>query len=125
METVFNDELTGDSISVTKLLDGNKNTVYVVSGDIKSETDSTYSIIKLEDLVGIPKSLKLDSLAFAVQNGLLCLISYRDKKYTIPLEGKGKMELDTFGGLPGHEIDLTLKGTGVFTIFLDISKLGV
>lgn len=125
MESVFADDITGDSISVTKITDGSKNTVFVVSGNIKHKDDSTYSIIKLEELCGSPKSLKLDSAIYAVQSGLLCLLSYKDKPYTIPFEGKGTLPLEKIGGLVGHEIDLTLKGTGHFILFLDITKLGV
>ena len=125
MYTVLNDEATGDSITITKQMDGSKNTVLVVSGNIENEFDSVFSIIDLTTLVGTPTSLRLDNCAFLLESGLKCKITYKDMPYFIPLEGRGKLELDPFGGLAGHEIDMTLEGTGMFFIVLDISKLGV
>lgn len=125
MHKVLQDKLTEDSITVTKQMDGGRNTVLVISGNIQHKDDSTYSVVDLTDLAGSPTSMRLDNCAFVIESGLKCILTYRDMPYCIPLEGRGKVELDAFGGIAGHEIDMTLKGTGMFFIVLDISKLGV
>lgn len=125
MRKTLTNEATQDSITVTKILDGNKNTVLVVSGSIKSEEDSTFDLIEEGQLLGNPKSLRLDSAAFLIEAGLKFIITYKNEPYFLPFEGKGKLELDSFGGLQGHELLGTLVGTGRFFIVLDISKIGV
>lgn len=126
MRKVHIDELTEDSITVTRTLDGGKNTVFAVSGNIKNEQDSTFVPIEIEDLVGNPTSLRLDNLVWLLDNNLTCIISYEDEPYFLPLANRsGRLELDKLGGLKGHQLRFTFKGTGTFMIFLDISKLGV
>jgi hypothetical protein len=121
----MSDKGTKDAISITKHLDGARNTILYVSGNIKSEVDSTFSLVDLEELVGCPKSLRLDNICFLIEDGLRILLSYKDEPYILPLSGKGKVELDPFGGLIGHDMNITLKGVGAFFISIDISKLGV
>lgn len=125
MHKLLLDETTQDSVTISKQMDGGRNTVLVVSGKILHIDDSTYTIIDLESLTGNPTSMRLDNCAFVIESGLKCILTYRDMPYYIPLEGKGKLELDAFGGIVGHELDITLKGTGMFCVILDISKLGV
>lgn len=125
MHKVLRDEATEDCITITKQMDGGRNTILVISGHIKNEDDSTYSVIDLSNLAGCPTSMRLDNCAFLLESGLKCMLTYKDMPYFIPLEGRGKVELDAFGGIAGHEIDMTLKGTGMFFVILDISKLGV
>lgn len=116
---------TGDEINISVINDGPRNTVYLVSGDIKDEQDSTFSILNVAELAGNPTSLRLDSLVFFVESGLKVIFRYKDRPYVFPLEGRGKAELEALGGVVGKEIDMTLKGVGTFLIVIDISKLGV
>ena len=125
MFQVLTHESTGDSIRVTKVADGGKNTVLLVTGTIMSEDDSTFDIIDLKRLAGTPKSMRLDSLVFMVETGLRVLMKYRDEETVLPIEGRSKIDLDYIGGLLGHEIDMVFKGVGSFFIVLDISKIGV
>jgi hypothetical protein len=125
MRTTLTDGLEKNNITITKTGDGAKNTIFVVSGTVLDERDLTYFLIGVDGLQGNPKSLRLDNAAFLVESGLKCIISYKGEPYFLPFEGKGKLELDPFGGLPGHDLSLTVKGTGTFLIVLDISKLGV
>lgn len=125
MKTTLTHESTQDSITVFKLLDGQKNTVIAISGTIVNKEDSDFLPIELNQLGGNPKSLRLDNIAFLVQNGLLVLLTYLDEPYILPIEGKGKLELDKMIGIPGHQLKFTFMGTGSFFIILDISKLGV
>lgn len=125
MRKSLTEDLAKDSITITKTGDGPKNTFLVVSGTVLDERDLTYFLIGLHELAGEPKSLRLDSAAYIIESGLKCIISYKNEPYIIPLEGKGKLELDSFGGLAGHDLQLTVKGQGAFFIMLDISKLGI
>jgi len=125
MRTTLTDALDKNTITITKTGDGAKNTIFVVSGTVLDERDLTYFLVGVEGLQGNPKSLRLDSAAFLIESGLKCIVSYKNEPYFLPFEGKGKLELDHFGGLPGHDLQLTVRGTGTFFIMLDISKLGV
>ncbi len=125
MRNTLNDKGTKDSVTITKHLDGARNTVIYVTGDIKSEIDSTFSLIDLQSLVGSPKSLRLDNMCFLIEDGLRIIVSYKDEPYLLPISGKGKIELDLFGGIVGHDMNITLKGVGSFFLGIDISKLGV
>jgi hypothetical protein len=116
---------TKDSISITLVSDGGKNTVLLVTGTILSEDDSVFDIIDLKHLSGSPTSLRLDGTVFLVESGLKVLLQYRDQPAVLPLEGRSKIDLGWIGGLIGHEIDLVFKGVGSFFIVLDISKMGV
>jgi hypothetical protein len=118
-------EGTGDSITRTVINDGPKNTVYLISGMIHNELDSTFDLIDTQLLAGPPHNMKIDTLVFSVESGLKVLMQYRDAPYVIPLEGRSRMEFESFGGIMGKEIDLTCKGTGSFFILIDISKIGV
>jgi hypothetical protein len=125
MHNTLKDETTADTITVSKQLDGNKNTVVVLSGTIKDKRDSTFKVINVEDLCGRPTGLRLDNIIFVIETGLKVHLSYEDVPYILPLEGRGKCELDPIGGLAGHKVKCTFKGIGAFFISLDISKLGV
>lgn len=125
MKKTLTHEKTNDSIVVSKLLDGQKNTVIAISGTILSKEDSDFLPIDLTELGGNPKSLRLDNVAYLVQNGMSVILEYLDEPYILPFEGKGKLELDKMIGLPGHELKFTFKGAGSFFLVLDISKLGV
>lgn len=119
------DKKTKDSISVSIVSDGGKNTVLLVTGTIKHEDDSIFDIIDTARLSGNPPNLRLDGTAFMVESGLKVIMSYRDQPFILPIEGRGKTELGWVGGIIGKEIDMTFKGTGSFFIVLDISKMGV
>ena len=116
---------TGDSISVTIASDGGKNTVLLVTGTILHEGDSSFDIIDTSVLTGKPTGLRLDSMVFLVESGLKVMLKYRDQPHIVPLEGRGRVDLDWIGGLIGHDLDLVCKGVGSFFIVLDISKMGV
>ena len=116
---------TSDSITVTVVSDGGKNTVLLVSGEVFDEKDSVFNIIDLPRMSGNPKSIRLDSISYMVETGLKCIFKYKDHPYIFPVEGRGKFDLGVAGGVQGHEIDLVLKGTGSFFLVLDISKMGV
>jgi hypothetical protein len=118
-------EGTGDSVTVSIVSDGGKNTVFLVSGTIKHEDDSVFNAIDVSRLSGNPSNVRLDSLVFMIETGLRVMVNYRNQPYTLPLEGRSKIDLGWVGGLTGHEIDLVFKGTGSFFIVLDISKMGV
>lgn len=116
---------TGDSITVTLVSDGSKNTVLLVTGTIKHEDDSVFDVIDTSRLSNAPKNLRLDGTVFLVESGLKVLLQYRDQPAVLPLEGRSKVDLSWVGGLIGCEIDMVFKGTGSFFIVLDISKMGV
>jgi hypothetical protein len=118
-------EGTGDSVTVSIVSDGGKNTVFLVSGTIKHEDDSVFNAIDVSRLSGNPSNVRLDSLVFMIETGLRVMVNYRNQPYVLPLEGRSKIDLGWVGGLTGHEIDLVFKGTGSFFIVLDISKMGV
>ena len=118
-------EGTGDSVTVSIVSDGGKNTVFLVSGTIKHEDDSIFNAIDVSRLAGNPSNVRLDSLVFMVETGLRVMVNYRNQPYVLPLEGRSKIDLGWVGGLTGHEIDLVFKGVGSFFIVLDISKMGV
>lgn len=118
-------EDTEDSINVSIVSDGGKNTVFLVTGTIKHENDSVFDIIDVSRLSGNPSNVRLDSIVFMVESGLKVQVNYRNQPYVLPLEGRSKIDLGWVGGLTGHEIDMVFKGTGSFFIVLDISKMGV
>jgi len=118
-------EETKDSVTVSIISDGSKNTVFLVTGTIKHEDDSVFDIINTSRLSGNPPNLRLDGTAFMVETGLKVIMSYRDQPFILPIEGRGKTELGWVGGIIGREIDMTFKGTGSFFIVLDVSKMGV
>jgi hypothetical protein len=125
MHTTLVHEETKDSITISKVNDGSKTSIFIVSGVVKHEDDSVFNIVDVSELSGNPKNIRLDSLTFSIESGLKAIVCYRNQPYTIPFEGRGKMDLETVGGLFGHEINLVLKGTGTFFMVLDVSKIGV
>jgi hypothetical protein len=124
LHRVLAHEETGDSITSTIVSDGVKNTVYLVSGTIKSEDDSVFDLIDTTRLEGKPRGLRIDGLMFTVESGLKLFLKYRDQPYIIPLEGRTKLDLGWVGGIQGHEIDMICQGTGSFFLVIDISKMG-
>ncbi|CAB4169870.1 hypothetical protein UFOVP907_26 [uncultured Caudovirales phage] len=125
MHSTLVHEATGDSVTVSIVSDGGKNTVFLVSGIIEHKDDSVFNAIDVSRLSGNPSNVRLDSLVFMIETGLRVMLNYRNQPYTLPLEGRSKIDLGWVGGLTGHEIDLVFKGTGSFFIVLDISKMGV
>lgn len=125
MHSTLVHEGTGDSVTVSIVSDGGKNTVFLVSGTIKHENDSVFNAIDVSRLSGNPSNVRLDSLVFMIETGLRVMVNYRNQPYVLPLEGRSKIDLGWVGGLTGHEINLVFKGTGSFFIVLDISKMGV
>jgi hypothetical protein len=118
-------EETQDVINVSIANDGGKNTVFLVTGVIKNESDSVFDIIDTSRLSGNPTNIRLDSTVFMIESGLKVFITYRNQPYVLPLEGRSKIDLGWVGGITGHEVDLIFKGTGSFFIVLDVSKMGV
>ena len=118
-------EATQDSINVSIVSDGGKNTVFLVTGTIKHEDDSVFDIVDIKRLAGNPSNIRLDATVFMVETGLRVLLTYRNQPYVLPLEGRSKIDLGWVSGLIGHEIDMIFKGTGSFFIVLDVSKMGV
>jgi hypothetical protein len=118
-------EATQDSINVSIVSDGGKNTVFLVTGTIKHEDDSVFDIVDIKRLAGNPSNIRLDATVFMVETGLRVLLTYRNQPYVLPLEGRSKVDLGWVSGLIGHEIDMVFKGTGSFFIVLDVSKMGV
>ena len=118
-------EETQDVINVSIANDGGKNTVFLVTGVIKDESDSVFDIIDTSRLSGNPTNIRLDSIVFMIESGLKVFVTYRNQPYVLPLEGRSKIDLGWVGGITGHEVDLVFKGTGSFFIVLDVSKMGV
>ena len=125
MHTKLVHEKTNDSITVSLVSDGSKNSVFLVTGRIEHEDDSVFNALDVSRLSGSPTNVRLDSTVFMIESGLKVFINYRNQPYTLPLEGRSKIDLGWVGGLTGHEIDLVFKGTGSFFIVLDVSKMGV
>jgi len=125
MHTTLVHEETKDSITISKVNDGSKTSIFIVSGVVEHKDDSVFNIVDVSELSGNPTNIRLDSLTFSIESGLKAIVCYRNQPYTIPFEGRGKMDLETVGGLFGHEINLVLKGTGAFFMVLDVSKMGV
>lgn len=125
MHAILEHKDTKDNITVSVVSDGGKNTVFLITGKIVHENDSIFDIIDVSRLAGKPTNIRLDSLVFMVETGLRVLVNYRNQPYTLPLEGRSKVDFGYVGGLTGHEIDMVFKGTGSFFIVLDVSKMGV
>jgi len=125
MHTKLVHKSTKDSITVSIISDGGKNTVLLVSGKIDAEVDSVFDVVDISKLSGKPTNIRLDSVVFMVESGLKVMVNYRKQPYTLPLEGRSKIDLSWVGGLIGHEIDMVFRGIGSFFIVLDISKMGV
>ena len=125
MHTKLVHKPTKDSINVSIVSDGGKNTVLLVSGKISAEVDSVFDVVDITKLSGKPTNVRLDSIVFMVESGLKVMVNYRKQPYTLPLEGRSKVDLGWIGGLVGHQIDMVFRGTGSFFIVLDISKMGV
>jgi hypothetical protein len=125
MHTKLVHSKTEDSVTTTIVSDGGKNTVYLVSGVIRNKEDSSFDVVDLSKLAGNPVGIRLDSISFLIETGLRVYLKYRDQPYTIPLEGRSKVDLSWVGGIIGHEIDLVCKGTGALFVVLDVSKMGV
>ena len=125
MHTKLVHKSTKDSINVSIVSDGGKNTVLLVSGKIEHENDSVFDVVDVSRLSGKPTNVRLDSIVFMVESGLKVMVNYRNQPYTLPLEGRSKIDLGWVGGLIGHEIDMVFRGVGSFFIVLDISKMGV
>jgi len=125
MPTKLVHEDTNDSIHISLVTDGGKNAVFLVTGKIEHENDSVFDIINISKLSGNPTNIRLDAIVFMVESGLKVFVNYRNQPYTLPLEGRSKIDLGWVGGLTGHEIDMVFKGTGSFFIVLDVSKMGV
>jgi len=125
MHTKLVHEATQDSINVSIVSDGGKNTVFLVTGTIKHEDDSVFDIVDIKRLAGNPSNIRLDATVFMVETGLRVLLTYRNQPFVLPLEGRSKIDLGWVSGLIGHEIDMIFKGTGSFFIVLDVSKMGV
>ena len=111
MHTKLVHEATEDSITVSIVSDGGKNTVFLVTGIISSPEDSVFDIIDVARLGGKPSNVRLDSLVFMVESGLKVQINYRNQPYVLPLEGRSKIDLGWVGGLIGHEIDMVFLAT--------------
>ena len=125
MHTKLVHEATQDSVNVSIVSDGGKNTVFLVTGTIKHEDDSVFDIININKLAGNPSNIRLDATVFMVETGLRVFLTYRNQPFVLPLEGRSKIDLGWVSGLIGHEIDMIFKGTGSFFIVLDVSKMGV
>lgn len=125
MHTKLLDKTTEDSINISIVSDGGKNTVFLITGKIENEIDSVFDVVDITKLAGNPNSIRLDSIVFMVETGLRVLVNYRNQPYILPLEGRSKTDLSWVGGLIGHEIDMVFKGVGSFFIVLDVSKMGV
>ena len=125
MHTKLVHKSTKDSINVSIVSDGGKNTVLLVSGKIEHENDSVFDVVDVSRLSGKPTNVRLDSIVFMVESGLKVMVNYRNQPYILPLEGRSKIDLGWVGGLIGHEIDMVFRGVGSFFIVLDISKMGV
>ena len=87
MRKTLIDEVTQDGITITKTMDGGKNTVLAISGQIKDERDSTYDIVDIHDLLGNPKSLRFGLMKTLLvvpihQHVTLCN-NYSTSKYNI------------------------------------------
>ena len=93
MHTKLVHEATEDSITVSIVSDGGKNTVFLVTGIISSPEDSVFDIIDVARLGGKPSNVRLDSLVFMVESGLKVQINYRNQPYVLPLEGRSKIDL--------------------------------
>jgi hypothetical protein len=116
---------TQDEISVSYTADRAKSLIVVLSGTIRNEEDSAFSPIDLSCVAANPKALKLHKVVSAVGKGLLCLLSYDDAPWRIPLEGKGVLPLEDLEGLQGCKLNLTCVGKGSFLIVIDFEKIGL
>lgn len=123
--TIHKHKKSGDSVVTTLSNDGGTTVIMLVSGTIKGEEDSIFDIIDVTSFSNKPKNLRMDSLVFSVETGLKLFLRYRNNPHIIPLEGRGKIELDKVGGVVGHEIDLVCRGVGSFFLAIDAVKMGV
>jgi hypothetical protein len=111
-------------LQIEMVRDGHKNVACVVSG----ETETSGERVQVTDVSSMnprPRALRLDAVEFAVEGGVKCFLRWQGTAHVLPLEGRGKLDLEWFGGLSGEEIHLETEGVGALFLVLDISKVGV
>jgi hypothetical protein len=113
--------------------DGHKNAVLQVSGYVSADTEKAITILELSDLLPVPKSFRIESMVFALQEKMGCLLWWVCKEdiYPIlPIEGKGALNFNDMQGLHSpHEgvLGLAISCYGVgdgkhLLITLDLTK---
>lgn len=123
------------SFSSKVTYDGPKNTVVQVSGYLVKDIQSAEPILLLKDLAPVPKAIRLDSVVFAIQEKMGCVLWWKvgDKMSLIlPLESRGKLDFEGMQGLHSPQdgvegiymstFKCTDKGGYYFTILLDLMK---
>lgn len=115
--------------------DGPKNAVLQVSGFLVKDIVAAEPILLLKDLHPWPKALRLDSIVFAVQEKMGCVLWWKAKdelELILPVESRGKLDFEGMQGLhspnEGTEgiymstFKCTDKAGYYFLLFLDLMK---
>lgn len=85
-----------DGIKVRILHEGAKHAAVELSGSVSG--NSAISVFGLKDLSHSPKSVRLDSVTFSFQDKLGVLLKWGNQ-VIIPLDGRGKLDFSSEGGL--------------------------
>jgi hypothetical protein len=102
--------------------DGMKNAVLQVSGSIDKDITEARPILKLNELSGSPKTLRIESLVFALQEKMGIILWWKDEEGMtpiLPVEGKGGLDFSVMQGIHGPK---TLEGIYITTFGVDKLK---
>ncbi|MGH9439933.1 MAG: hypothetical protein ACRD22_19150 [Terriglobia bacterium] len=94
-------------VKVRVLQEGAKHAAVEVSGSVSG--NSAISLFCLKDLSHNPKSLRLDSVTFSFQEKLGVLLKWGDR-LILPLDGRGKLDFSSVGGLRPPDKDFVWDG---------------
>lgn len=103
--------------------DGQKNAVLQVSGFLDSDVTQARTILTLEDLQLNPKAIRIESIVYAFQDKMGCVLWWQGDEniYPIlPLEGRGTLNFNDMQGLHSPQSDV--KGIAITTYGVDKGK---
>jgi hypothetical protein len=123
-----------NSVIATVAHDGARNVLVEVTGILDTSDVAPMDITNLSALNPAPGMLRLDTVQFAIEDGLACMLWWHDTAQTLitPLAGRGKHDYAWFGGRnnpqnagwTGNIMLSTAGWTGIkhFSLLLDLIK---
>ncbi len=89
-----------NSVIATVVHDGPRNTLLSVTGVLDTSDYAVADITTISSLNPVPTLIRVDRIQYSVEDGLSCLLWWHATTdgLILPLEGRGKMEFDWFGG---------------------------
>jgi hypothetical protein len=115
------------SIDSRIIHDGHKNVVVNVTGQAVLDIAQPVPVLELSSLQGPPKGVKIDSITFACEDKMTCLLWWGKDRLILPLAGRGRLDFEGDDGLQGRDdIYLTIwhetKRPKNFLLILNITK---